>query len=176
MINAAIETITDMLNEYYALHFDQQETVAVARDLHNSCVKSDVNTQNKIIVSLVKIKTSSAVYSQNRATRTLDYKIASPLHLELSVLISANFSQAQYTQGLQVLSDCMRFLHNNAAINRDVRPQLSDKISKLILEIENLEFDDAHHLWTILGSHYLPSALYKVRVMGIENSPQSLSL
>jgi hypothetical protein len=43
-------------------------------------------------------------------------------------------------------------------------------VEKLTLDLNTLSFQDMNNLWGILGSKYLPSVLYKLRLISIEEN------
>ena len=53
-------------------------------------------------------------------------------------------------------------------INHQTAPEMDGRIEKLILDIENLSIQDLSNLWGSLGGKYLPSILYKVRMVAFD--------
>ena len=49
-------------------------------------------------------------------------------------------------------------------------PGLDPRIEKLIVELYSLSFEQQHHLWGILGAKYLPSVMYRVRMITIQEA------
>jgi hypothetical protein len=47
-------------------------------------------------------------------------------------------------------------------------PALDPRIQKLIVDLCTLNFEQINHLWSTLGGKYLPSVLYKVRQLTID--------
>jgi len=47
-------------------------------------------------------------------------------------------------------------------------PQLSPKIEKLTFEIVNLDMQSLNQLWGTIGGKYMPSILYKVRMLSFD--------
>jgi hypothetical protein len=41
-------------------------------------------------------------------------------------------------------------------------------IEKLVVELHQLNFEQQNNLWAVLGAKYLPSVLYKVRAISIQ--------
>jgi hypothetical protein len=46
-------------------------------------------------------------------------------------------------------------------------PGLPAGVEKLVLDLNTLSFQDMNNLWGILGSKYLPSVMYKIRMISI---------
>ena len=41
-------------------------------------------------------------------------------------------------------------------------------IDRLVFDLHNLSFEQLNHLWSVLGGTYVPSVLYKVRLVKIQ--------
>jgi hypothetical protein len=52
-------------------------------------------------------------------------------------------------------------------IDRVNSPDLDDRIEKLILDIENTPPQAMSNIWGVLGGRYLPSVLYRVRMVAV---------
>jgi hypothetical protein len=52
-------------------------------------------------------------------------------------------------------------------------PELDSRIDKLMLDIENLGISDLSNLWGILGGKYMPSVLYRMRMVAIDSGQLS---
>ena len=46
-------------------------------------------------------------------------------------------------------------------------------IEKLIVEMISLTFEQQNHMWGTLGAKYLPSVLYKVRMLVVQRSAEA---
>lgn len=88
--------------------------------------------------------------------------------LNLYVLFAA--TSGNYTQGLQTLSFIIQCFQSNRVFETITHPLLDPTLEKLTLDLHTLSFEQVNHLWSTLGGKYLPSVLYKVRVVGIEDT------
>ncbi|MCY7327045.1 MAG: DUF4255 domain-containing protein, partial [Saprospiraceae bacterium] len=43
-------------------------------------------------------------------------------------------------------------------------------VEKIILDLFTLNFEQINHLWGVLGGKYMPSVLYKLRIVAIQNA------
>ena len=82
------------------------------------------------------------------------------------MLFAANFDV--YKEGLKHLGYVLRFF------------QMQNKISftdtfgntyNLLFTLHNIGFENMNNLWVVLGNQYKPSALYKVRLVFIQEAP-----
>ena len=47
---------------------------------------------------------------------------------------------------------------------------MDPRIGKLIFELESLGADKLNNIWTTLGAKYMPSVVYKVRMLTFDDS------
>lgn len=85
------------------------------------------------------------------------------LSLNLYVLFASNF--ADYNQSLQFLSLIIKFFQSHRVFDRHNSPALNPEIGKLTLELVNLPFTEQREVWAALGMSYIPSVIYKVRMV-----------
>lgn len=84
-------------------------------------------------------------------------------------MMAANFTGSKYPEALKFLSSIISFFRKNRVINRQTTPEMDTRIEKLILDIENLSIQDLSNLWGFLGGKYLPSILYRVRMVAFDS-------
>jgi hypothetical protein len=95
-----------------------------------------------------------------------------PVLLNLYCLFSVNHNS--YDTALQYLSLIIQFFQYRSVINAKNTPSdngliLDPKIEKLIVEMVTMNAEQVNHLWATLGGKYLPSVLYKIRMVTIED-------
>jgi len=93
------------------------------------------------------------------------------LKLNLYILIAANFGD--YKKGLQYLTGIIRFFQSKNVFTHQNTPDLDSQIEKLIVELHTLSFEQQNHLWGALGAKYLPSVMYKVRLIAIQEAQKA---
>ena len=97
------------------------------------------------------------------------------IKLNLYILISANFAAGDaggstnttgiYAEGLKQLSYVISFLQGKYVFTTDNSPTLSSSIKKLIVELYSSSFEQQYNFWNVVGAKYLPSVLYRVRML-----------
>lgn len=88
------------------------------------------------------------------------------VRLNLLVLFVAHFNN--YKTSLQYISGLLRFFQKKCVFTPDNSPAMSAGIEKLVVELHQLNFEQQNNLWAVLGAKYLPSVLYKVRAISIQ--------
>lgn len=90
------------------------------------------------------------------------------IKLNLFVLVSANFDD--YSTGLVYLSGVIRFFQSTNVFTHQNVPDMDDKIERLSIDLHTLSFEQQNHLWGSIGAKYLPSVLYKIRMISIQEA------
>lgn len=134
----------------------------VSRALDDSLTGANSLT-GKAILSLVNIEEDRVGKQQENYIRT-DIKTvykAPPLYLNLYLLFSVN--KAEYDDTLKWLGHIIQFFQYQNVFTPITHPNLDPKTEKLIIDLYSLNFEQVNHLWSTLGGKYLPSVMYKVR-------------
>lgn len=191
MIDAALSFLSDELNEYLKIRSDDPDTpriilsnVAIAGDTGSSVGFPD----NHLGMSLINIE-EERVFKDQRTSFTnsdgLTEHMNPDLKLNLYIIISANYqdsvasgSSIDYKEGLKQLSYVISFFQAKNVFTKDSTPKLAEtSIEKLVVELYSYSFEQLNNFWSVLGTHYMPSVLYKVRVITIqEKALQDIAL
>jgi hypothetical protein len=156
--------------------FNLNEDIAVVSNLVDQNGSAPSYIDNKLIISLVNIEKDGIQSSFSINPTTLPrtgIKKFPPIHLNLLVMISACFSGKKYSEALKFLSYAIYFFQRNPIFDHCNTPDLDTAIDKLILEIENIEFKDYSSVWSVISSKYMPSILYRIRMLTIDSDTVS---
>ncbi|MDO6686762.1 MULTISPECIES: DUF4255 domain-containing protein [unclassified Agarivorans] len=171
MIGEALNLTTTLLNEHLARRFELDEDMAVLSNVQDVAGKAQSSCTNKMVLSLVSIEKDPAyVNSKQGVLSGAQAYSKQALHLNLYVLLAANFENERYQHGLRLLSECAEFYHHQSVFDRSNCPTLPNNIDKLVWEIENLNLSEQSHVWSLLGKHCQPSIFYKVRAIPLDTS------
>ena len=80
-------------------------------------------------------------------------------------MFASCFSGKNYPEALKFISNTISFFQKNPVFDHQNTPELDEKIEKLTLAIENISLNDLSSLWGVLCGKYMPSVLYKVRML-----------
>ena len=171
MIDAAINHIASELNQNLKRIFELNEDLVVVSSIleQDGTVAPHVN--NKIVVSLVNIEKDSVPYRQQNVASfdgNLAVVNAQPAFFNLYLMFASCFSGSNYQEGLKFISHTIGFFQGQPVFDHSSTPSLDRKIDKLIMDIENLRMNDLSGLWQVLSGKYLPSVLYKVRMVAVD--------
>jgi hypothetical protein len=173
MIDAAINHIASNVNQRLKRAFGLNEDVVVVSNIleQDGTVATHVN--NKIVVSLVNIEKDSVVLGQqniNASPAQRALVTSPPVHFNLYLMFASYFSGSNYQEGLKFISSTISYFQGQNIFDRQNSPGLDRNIDKLVMDIHNLDMTDLSNLWGILSGKYLPSVLYKVRMVTFDAS------
>jgi hypothetical protein len=130
--------------------------------------------EDKLIISLVNIEEESALknarFVRSSALSGGTTYHNAPVSLNLYLLFSANFTN-RYDNALRVLSLVIEFFQGQRTF---ISPASSDpdRLSgraELSFNLYTMTFEQLNHLWGALGGKQLPSALYRVYLVQLED-------
>ncbi|MEN8179267.1 MAG: DUF4255 domain-containing protein [Pseudomonadota bacterium] len=173
MIDTAINHIASELNQYLKRTFDQNEDLVVVSNIleQDGTVATHVN--NKIVISLVNIEKDSVPFRQQSIASVGGGRAvinAQPVFFNLYLMFASCFSASNYNEGLKFISNTIGFFQEQPVLDRKSTPALDKNIEKLIVEIENLNMQDLSNLWGVLSGKYLPSVMYKVKMVTYDSN------
>jgi len=167
MLDLALKAVTNQLNRYMHRHFDLDEDAVMLTSPFDSEGNASSQVNNKLVVFLANINKDSL--SNNRPNSagaiTSSFSSPTPLSLNLYIIIAASFDAARYQESLTYLSYAVSCFQQQPVIDQHNSPDLSNSIDKLIMDIENIGINDLSNLWGVLGGQYIPSVMYKVRML-----------
>lgn len=173
MIQAAIQHLSGQLAQFVRRRHGSAEEMVVASTLVQPDGSPVPQAQNRLVLTLVKIEKDTVPRpGTGRATES-DGRVGvngAPLHLNLHVLLSANFGGGAYTEALRYLSTAIAFFQRTPVMDGSTSPDLPQGIQRLVLDIENASIQELSNLWGMLGAKHCPSILYKVRMVTIGGS------
>ncbi len=136
----------------------------------------------KVVMSLLKLEEESTLkntpHFKVQDSKT-DYKNP-PVHLNLYLLISANCET--YDKSLRSISKVIEFFQGkkvftsaNTVYDRtNVSFDVFDSF-KFILELYTPSFEELNNVWGTFGGRQLPSAIYKIQLIQIEQDKKLAS-
>ncbi len=102
-----------------------------------------------------------------RRDRTITYQNPE-VHLNLFLLFSVQLPS--YTEALKRLSFIIQFFQQQNVFTPLTSPAIPTGVEQLILDLYTLSLSDVNNLWGVLGSKYLPSVMYKMRMITISEN------
>ena len=69
---------------------------------------------------------------------------------------------------MEILGSIIQFFQYQNVFDHLTHPALHPNIKGLVVDLYSLNFEQVNHLWSTLGGKYLPSVMYKVRQVTID--------
>lgn len=190
MIDKALDFLTKEVDAYLTLQNGAPTSGSwivlsnVATESGNWAIPNDT-----LGLSLINIEEERVFKDQNTTFRGEDGKIQHynpELKLNLYVLITARFVNAdgaggsnaglQYMEGLKRLSHVISLFQAKNVFTPDNSPALPGSLQKLIVELYSYSFEQQYNFWAVIGAKYLPSVLYRVRLVTFQEARPTDSL
>jgi len=162
MIHNVIPIIGNLLNEYLKNSFGETEDRVVVTSVGSTTGTSTLEIDNKIMITLINVEEEKLI----RNTGYNQFGGTNPsIYINLYVLFAANFPDNNYREGLRFLSAVIYFFQGQHTFNAQNTPSLPAEVEKITVEIINLEFPVLSNIWSMLGGKYLPSMVYKLKML-----------
>src|SRR6185437_5164093 len=175
MIHDALDFLRSRLNEYLNLKLDPTGNglgnfVQLANVAWNDSESQSTSTDGSnfnAFITLVNVEEDRISRPQENTARNNNGTVYKnpKMYLNLYLLFAVNLSS--YYESLKRLSYIIQFFQYQNVFTSLSTPDLPVGVEKLILDLDTLSFQDLNNLWGIMGSKYLPSVLYKVRLVTI---------
>lgn len=171
MIDKALNFTLDEINSFLGTRFQTHENLAVLSGLSNHDGSAPVAIDNKIVLSLINIERETAAASgmRTRADGVSFVRTSPALNLNLYLLVSACFG-ANYAESLKFLSNALAFFQAKPVFTAQSSAHFPRELEQLSYELVNLSFQELNNMWGIMGAKYLPSAVYKLRMLTIDEA------
>lgn len=188
MIHSTLSFLSNELNEYLKIKSNDLDTIRIL--MSNVAISSESGTgvgipDNHLGMSLINIEEERFHKDQQFMVTNKDgivEKRNPEIKINLYVLISANYQDSvasetstDYLEGLKQLSYVISFFQAKNVFTKDNSPALAGldaNIEKLVVELYSYNFEQLNNFWSVLGTHYMPSVLYKVRVLTVQEDEQ----
>ncbi|MBL0911954.1 MAG: DUF4255 domain-containing protein [Bacteroidia bacterium] len=171
MIDEAIKFIEKELNGFFRIRLNSIEDKAVASALVNQDGSPALREENKVIIMLVDLQEEGVLKNtgvQHSLRNGGFVKSPLPVHLNLYVLFGAYFSAGNYQEALKYVSEVIRFFQVRTVFDRSGFPALQNtSIEKLVFEMYHPDYQARNNLWSTIGAKYIPSVIYKVKMLTI---------
>jgi hypothetical protein len=172
MIDVAISQIANQLNQFLKRSFDLNEDIVVISNILEQDGTVASNVDNKLVIFLINVEKDTVPFRpQNNDTAGLHRSVVRfpPIYLNLYLMVAGHFNGSNYPEALKFLSNTVSFFQRHPVLDHENSPDMDSRIEKLILDIENLNIKDLSTLWSAITGKYLPSIIYKVRMVAFDS-------
>ncbi|SNR16935.1 DUF4255 domain-containing protein [Tenacibaculum jejuense] len=166
MIHTALNILKDKLNEYFRIKTGFDNDYIKFIDSSNNDPVSFTN--NVITPFLINISEDRKFRNADPYRGVVNNGIKTQhnpeIRVELLILFVSKFRD--YNEALKLLSYVIKFFQANRVFTPQNSPELFEEdIEKLVVELITLPLEEQNQVWHSLNTSYLPSVLYKVRLL-----------
>lgn len=170
MIDKAVDFLKDEINAYlkFSVGEESADTVKPA-NLLNQDGSIDATLENSLVLSVINIQEDRITKAQGHQLETINgqqVKLNPEIKLNVFVLFTANFKK--YNESLKFLSYLISFFQSKNVFDAKNSPGLNTGIEKLITDLYTISFEQQNNLWGSLGAKYMPSVVYKIRLINVQ--------
>jgi hypothetical protein len=170
MLDTTLVFLRDQLNGQLGSRSPGGEPYVVLASLCNLDGTVPNVIENKLVLSVVNVERDTTGTSGGSRLSAQNVGFAQsqlPLNLNLYLLISASFGN-NYEQALKMLSAVLGYFQAKPVFTAHSANTFPRGLEKLTMEIVNLDTQGINNLWSNIGGKYLPSVLYKVRMLTVD--------
>lgn len=167
MVHEAIEFLKTALNNYLLQKIPDNTVTAPRVDYPKIDSDPPVFNLRTVNLSLINLEEERVLrpanpYAQISSDGTHS-SVSPPLNLMLTLLFSAKFTD--YQAALKHLSFTMQFFQTHHTFIPTEFPAMPSGIDKLMMEFQSLNNAQKNEIWSSLKVAYLPSVVYKLRML-----------
>ena len=162
MIHHIISVIATQLNEYLRNELNISEEMVIVSSLMDIKGNANMQIENKVCLFLQNIEEEKIAKSGGFQANA---GMPPPMYVNLYLVFAANFPDPNYMESLRYTSMIIEFFQGHSVLDRSNTPMLSSNIDKVTLDYTNLDFNELNNLWSLIGAKYIPSAVYKLRML-----------
>jgi hypothetical protein len=171
MISQALEFTSAVLDQYLKNRFALDESKLELNLLIEPGGTIPPANKNKLVLSLINIEKESVrpyyIHKEKLPNGSFsNFSISARFNLD--ILLSANFDD--YKEALKFLDAAILFFQVNTFLDSKTNPEIPDGITKLEYDVEKVTYHQMHSLWTAMGAKYLPSIIYKIRMVTVRGT------
>ncbi|MEM7371307.1 MAG: DUF4255 domain-containing protein [Bacteroidota bacterium] len=163
MIHQVLPVIVGELNDFFQHRFDTTEDKVVLGNIINQDGSVAIEGDDKVIVSLINVERdgSNQMAGQQSAPNP-------PVHINLYLMFGAYFRPINYIEALKFISGVVGFFQGKPIFNHHNTPMFPTDATHVRLEIVNIDFRELSNLWASLGAKYIPSVIYRLRTLNMD--------
>lgn len=182
MIHSALEFLTQELNAFIKLKVGDPLTARIYLSgvTNEQGIAIPDQSLGLSLINIEEERTNKEQQSRYINSAGKMEKRNPEIQLNLYVLITANFqnklannSSDDYVEGLKQLSYAIAFFQSKNVFTPENSPALSGSdpnLSKIVVELYSYSFEQLYNFWSVVGAKYLPSVLYKVKTLRIQEN------
>ena len=184
MINHVLSAIRNELNDFIKVkdptNFGDLDIVVLSNLVTQNgelafTTSNNNQSEHKIVITLVNVEEERVLKEQNYFKKSPQDTIISlnpEIKINLSVLFTAY--STSYDTSLRILSYLLGFFQMKNVFTAQNTPELNGYIDRATIELQTLSAEQNNHLWGYLGAKYMPSVVYRVKLLIIQEGQKTM--
>lgn len=169
MLSKVVSSVQRELNSFLTTRYLKKDIV-IPTNVIDQAGNLASEEPNKIFLSLINIVQEpfapNSSHPSFHRTSNEDFVQRPPVvGVNMYLLFAAYFDTTLYLEGLGVLSSIIAFFQRKPVFDHNNTPLLDADIDKLQFQIVSLDLAELSQLWGTLGAKFMPSVIYKVRMV-----------
>jgi hypothetical protein len=166
MVHTVLQVLTTELNTFLEQQLEPVEVpVVVLSELMSLDGSVALTSENKVICTLLNIEQERT--NLNAPMGHKGVHSYPPFNLNLYLLFSAFYAPKNYLEALRAITATIGFFQGKPVFTASNTSTLPNNLSKVAVEIVNIDLKELSNLWSTLGAKHLPSILFKARMISI---------
>jgi len=167
MIKRALTVIQKLSNQYLQNLDRRGDDWVVLTNIVEHDGTINEHSRDKIVMAVYNITKENVIstYTPARPGGDSFAVVQPPIYIDVHLMFMANFTGKTYVDGLAAISRLISYFQQNPWFTQSNAPDLGPEINKITLELESLGAVEANCIMGMLGTKYLPSVYYKLRML-----------
>lgn len=169
MLDSAVTFLSDQVNDYLLKRTGSDTVKVVPGNLVDETGKWAIGATS-VGLALINVEEERTLRAQ-----VPDYVYINGSHVVLQPEIKLNLylmfaaRHTDYDHALRYISHVLTFFQAHPSFTPDAYPGLDASIEKLNVELVSYGPEQLNQLWAYLGAKYLPSVIYRVRMVVLQD-------
>jgi hypothetical protein len=126
-----------------------------------------------VLINIEEERTTRAQLPERVSIEGQEVILPPEIRLNLTLMAAANMGS--YNLTLKALSQVLIFFQAHPVFAATDYPSLDGQIGKLCVDMQSVSHETLNQIWATLGAKYLPSVLYRVRLITLQDQePQHI--
>lgn len=169
MLNSVLKFLTGELNTYLHTQIDLPSFEVKLSPIVDGTGNYAFDGES-IAVNLINIEEERVFKSQLPEYQYKEEQhvvLVPALKLNLYLLFAARFQN--YEQALKFISLILWYFQSHPVFTPQEYPALDQRIERLTLELQSLNYEQLNQVWAFIGGKQLPSVIYKLRMVVLQH-------
>ncbi|MDJ0839638.1 MAG: DUF4255 domain-containing protein [Acidobacteriota bacterium] len=127
--------------------------------------------RNLLAMTLVHMQEERLLKNAPPATRVMPSGAIAHRPPDIKLILYLMFSAncANYSESLKLISLVVAFFQMKGAFDASNTPSLTEPVERLSADMMSMDFEQLNLLWGTLGTSYLPSVVYQIRLVPVRD-------